>query len=291
MFRFAQWAHAVAVILAMATVMRPCSAQAPDSFRWIDFHSPKDQDVVIWVSRALDGQSWTAIREIGVQYDAALVITTLRATPQSAANQDTYSIWSVSLTNRAVSSILKGVNLRLMDWMLFVSGEPRELGALYDDCNGCAATTYFTALHYDLREHTWAARWMRGAGAIPLWSENPPPDVTKTQVTAAIADPNGRETIGTWNHLDYGKQKQPEDFVYRYDVDPMSSIERTQLLVGKEAAAMKERLCHLEAAVPGLSRGQESALCQQGQKARWERKPATTPPANNQGQSRPPGAQ
>jgi len=113
--------------------------------------------------------------------------------------------------------------------------------------------------------------------------------VTKTQITAAIADPNGRETLGTWNHLDYGKQKPAEDFIYRYDVDPMSAIERTQLLFGRDAAGMRDRLCHPEEAVSGLSRGQDSALCQQAQKAHWERKPVTTPPANNQGQSRPPG--
>lgn len=289
MFLVPRWARAVAVSLAMAVASSVCLAQAPDSFRWIDFHSPKDEDVVIWVTRALDGQSWTAIREIGVQYDAALVITTLRATPQSAANQDTFSIWSVSLANRLVTPILKGVNLRLMDWMLFVSGEPRELGALYDDCRNCSATTFFTAFHYDLRQRTWAARWMRGGQAVPWWTESPPPGVTKTQITAAIADPNGVETLGTWNHLDYGKQKPAEDFVYRYDVDALSGIERTQLLFGRDAAEMKDRLCHPEAAVPGLSRGQESALCQQTQKAHWERKPVTTPPANNEGQSRPPG--
>ena len=62
--------------------------QAPDSFRWIDFHNQKDQDTVVWVTRSLAVQDWTAIREIAVEYDAALVVTTNRANPQAAANAD-----------------------------------------------------------------------------------------------------------------------------------------------------------------------------------------------------------
>jgi len=51
---------------------------------------------------------------------------------------------------------------------------------------------------------------------------------------------------------------------------------------------MKLRLCRAPATVPGVARGQDSALCQQLVKPRAERKPVTTPPANNRGQSVPP---
>jgi hypothetical protein len=285
-----RWAVAGLIALAMAAATPLCTAQAPDAFRWIDFHSVKDQDVIVWVTRALDNQKWTAIREIGVQYDAALVITTVRASAQSAANEDSFSIWSVSLSNRALTPILRGANLHLLDWMLFAIGRPRELAALYDDCKACEATTFFTAFYYDLGRQTWAARWISGGQGVPLWSDNPPPGVTRTQVYAGIADPDGLETIGTWNHLDYGKQKPPEDLVYRYDLDPLSNLERTQLLRGKEAEAMKQKLCRAQDAVADLARGQDSSLCQQGQKPRAERRPVTTPPANNHGESLPPGA-
>jgi len=279
------------VVAAMACGMIaaavPGYAQAPESFRWIDFHSPKDQDVLVWVTRGLDGQRWTAIREIGVQYDAALVITSNRANMQSAANDDVYSVWSVSLTNRSVTSILTGANLRLVDWMLFAMGGQRELGAVYDDCSNCAATTFFTAFYYDLRSHTWSARWLRGGQGAPIWTASTPGEVARTQVYAVMADPNGRETLGTWNHLDYGKVKPAEDFVYRYDLDPILGFERMQLLVGREAESMKERMCRAQDAVDGLIRGQDSFLCQPWRKQVWERKPVTTPPANNQGQSKP----
>lgn len=276
--------------LAMAVVTSSSSAQAPDTFRWIDFHSPSDQDVVVWVTRALDGQKWSAIREIGVEYDAALVVTTLRATPQASANRDTFSIWSISLSDRALTHIVDGANLRLMDWLLLNVGQGRELAALYDDCNDCQATTYFTAFHYDLRQHKWAGRWMQAGKAVPVWTTVASIGLTQAQVFAVMADGTGRETLGTWSQIDYGKQKPAEDSVYRYDLDPQSDTERTQLLFGRDAASMKDRLCHSQDAVPGLSRGQDSELCETGQKPHPERKPVTTPPANNQGQSKPPGA-
>jgi hypothetical protein len=285
------WAVAGLMGLAVALVPSSSVAQAPDAFRWINFHSPQDEDVVVWVTRALDGEKWTAIREIGVEYDAALVVTTNRASAQAATLGDTFTIWSVSLSNRALTRIVDGANLRLMDWLLLNVGQGRELAALFDDCTDCQATTYFTALHYDLRQHAWAGRWMQAGKGLPVWTSNAPPGVTETQVFAVMADGNGRETLGTWNHLDYGREKPAEDAVYRYDVDPQGDVERTQLLFGRDAATMKDRLCRAQDAVPGLTRGQDSSLCQAGQKPHVERKPVTTPPANNRGQSRPPGSQ
>ena len=68
----------------MAVFGTAVSLQAQEStLRWVDFHSQKDQSVITWVTRALDAEKWTAIREIGVKYDAALVVTTWRPTPQS----------------------------------------------------------------------------------------------------------------------------------------------------------------------------------------------------------------
>lgn len=285
-----RWAIAWLISLAVASSPSLSTAQAPDTFRWVDFHSPTDRDVVVWVTRALEGQKWTAIREIGVQYDAALVVTTFRTSPQASPDRDTFSIWSVSLSNRALTHLVDGTNLRLMDWLLLNVGASRELGALYDDCSDCAATTYLTAFHYDLHQHTWAGRWMQGGKAVPVWSTNLPTGATQSQVYAVMANSAGLETLGTWTHIDRGKEKPAEDYLYRYDIDPQSDIERTQLLSSRDAASMKDRLCHAQEVVPGLVRGQDSPLCQTGQKPRYERKPVTTPPANNQGQSRPPGS-
>ncbi|HZB89788.1 MAG TPA: hypothetical protein VE291_14105 [Terracidiphilus sp.] len=246
----------------MCSVASPAQ-QAPDTFHWIDFHAPADQDTVVWVTRALATEKWTAIREIGVEYDAALVVTTLRAAPQALPSSDTFSLWSVSLTSHAVTPLLSGVNLRFLDWMLFAVGAPRELGALYDDCRQCDASTYFTAFYYDIRVHAWNARWLRGAQAVPLSSANPPPGVAITQVYALLADPNGHELLANWSHFDYGDQKPAEDYLYQYDVDPWSHVDRTQLLSNKDAEAMKRRLCLATDVVGSLERGQNSPLCQE----------------------------
>jgi len=278
------------LIAATLFAATPICAQAPDPFRWVDFHSAKDQDIVVWVTRSLEPEKWTAIREIGVEYDAALVVTTLRESPRSPVDMDEFTVWTVSLTNHSLAPLIKGVNLRLLDWMLFAEGKPRELGALYDDCNECEPATFFTAFHYDFPQHMWTARWMRGGQGAPIWGADVVEGADWTQVYAVLNEPNGRELVGTWSHFDYGKQKPPEDFIYRYDLDPFSGLERMQLLSGKEAEAMKQRLCGAQNPVPGLMRGQDSLLCQQTLKARVERKPVTTPPANNRGQSAPPGA-
>jgi len=278
-------------LAAMPVGVASCTAQAPDSFRWVDYHSPNDQDVVNWVTRALQEQKWTAIREIGVQYDQALVITTNRSSAQGTPNRDSFSIWSVSLANRALTHIVDGTNLRIVDWLLLDVTSPRELAVLYDDCSDCDSTTYFTTLHYDLRQHAWAARWLQGGGkTVAVWSTKVPMGVTQTQVFAVMADSNGHEVLGTWSHLDYGKEKSAEDSVYRFDVDPQTGIERNQLLFGHDAASMKEHLCHGGDFVPGLSHGQTSALCVEPTPPKPTRRPTTTPPKNNQGQSRPPGS-
>lgn len=274
---------------ALAASLSAFAQQPPDTFRWINFHSAKDQDIVVWVTRSLAVDDWTAIREIGVEYDAALVITTDRATPQSAPGSDTFTIWSASLTNHSATPLLKGVHLRIFDWERFSRSTPEELPMLYDNCLNCAATTYFTAFHYDLARHDWEARWIRDGQGIPVWNTKPVSGIAWSQAYAVLPEGDGHVELYTWNHFDYGRQKPPEDFVYRYDLDPFSELGRTVLLSGKDAAVMEQRLCTEQDAVPGLARGQDSPACDQLAKPRWQRHPVTTPPANNRGQSAPRG--
>jgi hypothetical protein len=261
--------------------------QGPDTFRWVDFHAQKDQDTVVWVTRSLAVEDWTAIREIGVEYDAALVVTTRRATPQSAANNDMFTVWNASLTDHTIFPILKGVNPRWLDWMRFADGAPEELALLYNNCRDCAANTYFTALHYDVTRHSWAARWTHNGDGIPLWTDSTPTGFVWTQTYAGVAEPNGRELIYTWSHFDYGKAKESSDSIYRYDVDDRSGLERSLPILGKDADAVKLRICKGQDAIPGLARGQDSALCQQIAGTRPDRRPVITPPANNRGRSVP----
>ena len=279
------------LIAALAPFHTSAQDQPPpqeETFHWVDFHSDKDQPVITWVTRSLDREKWSAIREIGVLYDAALVVTTLRHAPDATPASDTFQLWSVSLTRHMATPLLKGANLRWLDLMQLAPGAPREITLLYDDCRACAATTYFTAVHYDMREHLMVPRWLRGAQGVPIWTSTVPEGVNLTQVYAALPELNNVEMLGTWAHYDYGNKKDPEDYVFRYDIDPLSGLDRTELLSGKDASAMKQRLCSVQTGLGVIARGQDSTLCQQTVHPAPERKPVTTPPANNKGRSVPP---
>ena len=282
----------IAAALLAAVRVDAQEIEAQGSFRWVDFHpdssgASKDQDIIVWVTRSLAGAKWTAIREIGVQYDAALVVTVERAAPDASPATDTFHIWSVSLKSHLLTSVLAGVNLRWLEPIQFAPGASRELTVMYDDCRECAATTYFTTFYYDVTQHTFAGRWMRGTQAIPVWTAAAPQGVTLTQVYAVLPEQDRGEFLGTWSHFDFGTQKPAQDYVFRYDRDPLRGLERTLSLSGKEAEAMKDRLCGAQSS--GLARGQDSEMCQMRLHPKAERRVVTTPPANNQGRSFPPG--
>jgi hypothetical protein len=274
-----------AIILVLALPLS--TQQTSGNFRWIDFHDPKDQNIVAWIARSLQVEKWTAIREIGVVYDAALVVTTDRGGPQSVPSDDSFTVWNASLTSHIVSPLLKGVNLRWFDREHFADDVPEELTVLYDNCHDCAASTFFTSFHYDLAHHQWVARWIRGGQGVLVWNAVPPtaPGVTWTQVFALMSGAENHAYLATWNHFDYGKVRQPADTIFRYDVDPMTGIERTVELTRENAETMKLRLCRGQDAIQGMARGQDSPLCQQLLNTQPQRKPVTTPPANNRGQS------
>lgn len=280
------------LFLALASpvfAQQPTEQPSTENFRWLDFHSAQDQSMISWVRRSLQVEKWTAIREIGVKYDAALVETTDRATPQATPSSDTFTIWDVSLTSHVIAPLLTGVNLRWLDRQRFVEGGTEELTVLYDNCGECAASTFFTAFHYDMAHHMWTARWMRGGQGVLVWNAVPPSSngITWTQVYAVMGAPDGRGILATWNHFDYGKQRQPSDTVFRYDVDPMTGMERTSELTKEDARLMELRLCRGQDTAQGLARGQDSALCTELLGKQPQRRPVTTPPANNRGQSAP----
>jgi hypothetical protein len=284
---------AVILVAAALDFVLPVGAQQTSgTFRWMDFHDPRDQNIVAWVTRSLAVEKWTAIREIGLVYDAALVVTADRPGPQSAPGDDSFTIWNVSLTSHVVAPLITGVNLRWFDWQHFQTDAPEELTILYDNCHDCAASTYFTALHYDVSYHMWTARWVRGGQGVLVWNATGPgagSGIDWTQIYAVMAEPDGRAFLCTWNHFEYGKLKPPSDTLFRFDVDPFSGLERTTELTRDNADAMKLRLCRGQNTVQGLERGQDSAVCQQMLSAQPQRRPVTTPPANNRGKSAPPG--
>lgn len=255
---------ALCAICVSAVSQQPESPQQqPDAFHWVNFHSPKDQSIVVWVTRSLAVVDWTAIREIGVMYDSALVVTTKRATPESLPDTDSFDVWNVSLTDHMVTPLLKGVNLRWLAMLRMFASMPMEPAVLYDNCRQCAANTYFTTFHYNVATRRWEARWVNGGEGVAVWNTEHPAGMDWTQVYAVVTAGNGIAQLVTWNHFDYGPGKPPGDSIFRYDVDPFSGLDRTAVVSGKQLEATKVALCSAQDAVTGLARGQDSDLCSQ----------------------------
>ena len=163
---------ALLLILALTVGTRISSAQVPvlDGFSWLDLKS--DTDKVAAVTKALEQQKYTALREIAVVDDAALVITTTRDNPQAQPEFDHYTVYSVSLKDGSVQQLLAASKLRLLDWECFTRDGQSELLATYDDCTNCMATTFSTSFYIDPKTKLWNARWKREKSGAPLAAQN-----------------------------------------------------------------------------------------------------------------------
>ncbi len=299
--RFLQFHRILFLLCLIPGLPRPAHSQTPlDAFHWVNFHDAKDAPLVDWVTTSLKTQSWTQIREIGVQWDAALVITSERKSVQAAPPDDIYTVWNVSLSKHEAQPLFHGARPRILNWTTFGGANMPELGIIYNDCADCqTASTFFTTAYYNIKDHVWRARWMRGDQGALLWTAGKVEGVEHTQVYGLMTEPGGRALLGTWSHLDYGNAKPAQDFLFQYSVDAGTGLEQTQALGEKHSEEMKVKLCHAD---PGqadpdlapLARGQDSDLCRQSAMAkpasRPGRRPTTTPPANNHGRSTPPGA-
>lgn len=291
------------VVLALCGIAAAAQS-APQTFHWIDFRSAKDAPTLRWVTDSLAAQQYSAIREIGVQWDSALVVTTLRATPQSSPASDRFTLWSVSLSHRQVVPILTGLRLHYLNWLTLGSQILPELGLTWQSCLQCDDSVFFTVVYYSPSDHAWRARWIRSSvqssGPIQssvgaaLRTAAPTSGVTVREVYGLLTDIRGNSTLATWLHLDFGSAKPAQDYVYEYSVDPSTGLDLTQALGDEHAAPMRQQLCQLTPAQSPLLGGQDSTLCHPSDASsthshiphsRHLRVPVTTPPANNQGRS------
>jgi hypothetical protein len=275
----------IALAFALLCGAPSLCAQTPEAFRWVNFQSETDADIVSWVTHSIAKEKWTSIREIGVQYDAALVVTQQRSTTQSMPDDDIFTIWSASLTSHDRKPILTGTKLRFAGWLRFVNGHASEIAALYDDCTRCQATTYFTTFHYDPASHDFVTRWMKAGQAAPVWSSNTLAEGDWVQIYGVYPRPDGTVQLGTWSHFEDSAHKPQQDYVYLYSIEVSDVTEEAVPLTGKMADQMKQRLCHADGLVPGLARGQDAPICFRYHS--YEPHPITSPPANNHGKALP----
>jgi hypothetical protein len=254
----------VPVILTSLLFAHAVHAQAPEGFRWLNFkeHPP----IVSNIEEALKSQDYTAIREVGVLGDFALVMTSRRDPEQTAPVGDQWSIYNVSTKDWSFAPLIFGYNLEIKDWISFQPGSAEDLGVAYLDCWECEPASLFTALHYD-KQNGWRARWAnkensKQPGIVLGVTDvgDPYTNEDVDQVFAVMAPRNGAATVGTWYHSrDLGSGKIT-DTVQSFFVDSAGQ-DHSEDLRGAAAAALKLRMCKATDSLSGMLGGQDSGAC------------------------------
>ena len=234
----------------------PAHAQVVDGFAWTDMKS--DTQTAAKVAISLANKPYTAIREIGIVGQQALVVTTFRKDPTANPGSDTFTAYGISLKDGSIEELLDGTNLKYIDWQKFYDDDTPELIATYDDCAECKATTFFTAFYIDRKTKRWGARWRRDVAGAPLYSADP----AKSYVYALFMNVDQRVVLDTW--VSYPEQKKSSrggEYLFEYRIDPMSDQGSSRPVTGRDALPLKQRLCRGEDVVFGIAGGQGGEAC------------------------------
>lgn len=248
--------QSIFAILFCLFLARVSSAQVIDGFAWVD--QKTDADTVAKIITFLRNKPYTAIREIGIAGQQALVIATLRKDPTANPMNDTFTAYGVSLGDGSVEELLDGTNLRYIDWQKFYDYDTPELLATYDDCAQCKATTFLTAFYIDRKTRRWGARWRREIAGAPLYSADP----AKNYVYALLMNVDQRVVLDTWaSYPEQKKSSRGGEYLFEYRIDPMSDQGTSRPLTGRDVLPVKQRLCKGEDVVFGIAGGQDSLAC------------------------------
>ena len=243
------------LVLVLAT-SNNSHAQVIEGFSWVDMKS--DSKTVERVNYLLASKPYTAIREIGIVGQQALVIATLRKDPVANPLNDTFIAYGVSLHDGSVEELLDGTNLKYIDWQKFYDYDTPELVSTYDDCAQCKATTFLTAFYIDRKTRHWGARWRRGVAGAPLYSG----DASSDHAYALFMNVDQRVVLDTWtSYPEQKKSSRGGEYLFEYRIDAMSDQGTARPLTGRETLPVKQRLCKGENVVFGVAGGQESGAC------------------------------
>jgi hypothetical protein len=240
-------------------------AQAPERFHWINFK--QETAIVSRVSLALHTEDYSAIREIGLVADSALVFTTAREPGWATPEGDAWSVYSVSMGDLKLRKLVSGYGLRVVDWVRFVPAANGDLAITYLDCYECEPATLFTAFHYDQKEG-WRVRWPAKdregvAGVLLMFSDAGAPytDEIVDQVWAVMAPSSGPASVGTWYRSLDPATRKVTSIATKFVVDRSTGKEESVTMEGPAAEAWERRLCRPPDGVPGLTGGQDSESC------------------------------
>jgi hypothetical protein len=253
------------IVLGLLALSVGANCQLPKDFHWVDLRH--EADVVSRFSQALGGEEFSAIREIGLLGDSALVFTTLREPGAATPHADRWKVYSVPMDGGAVRMLLTGYELRIMAWMPFLPRERADLAITYMDCFGCEPTVIFTALHYESGQG-WRARWPNQDSpdipGIQLASSDwgiPYDEDLVDQVWASMGPLAGPASIGTWYHSVHVKTGKVSSVTMKFRVDPATGKEESLTLHGADAVAWQKKLCKPTDAHSEILGGQESQSC------------------------------
>lgn len=254
-------------ILAATCLSLPLAAsgQLPETFHWVDFK--QDTEEVVRITRALTPIEYTAIREIGITGDSALVFTTSRDSEQDTPAGDGWDIYSLSMKNGQSRKIMGGYKVEVKGWFRFSAGGMADLAITYLNCWECEPTSMFTALHYD-PDGGWRARWLDkkytnypGMSFLDEEASEPYTDYRVDQVFAVFAPENGLASAGTWYRSTNLTTGRVTAEAYKYFVDPITLKDKALKLNGLEAQSWARRICSWSGPFPGFGDGQDSASC------------------------------
>jgi hypothetical protein len=162
------WLRCLLISLFMLNVASP--AQTPAGFHWVDFR--REPNTIARVNGLLQAEIYSAIREIGVVADSALVFTTTREADQNTPEGDMWTVYSISTKSAKVRKLLTGYDLHIVAWLRFLTDHDGELGITYLDCYECEPAKLFTAFHYE-PNHGWRTRWTaNGPGPPPGYTSH-----------------------------------------------------------------------------------------------------------------------
>lgn len=240
-------------------------AQPPASFRWVNFK--REPDTVSRIAAVLKTEEYSAIREIGLIADSALVFTTARETDTDTPDGDRWTVYSVSAGTQTVRKLFSGFEVRIAAWLKFVPGRDGDLGITYMDCSGCEPAMLFTALHFEPGEG-WRPRWApknpdRPPGILLMSSDagTPYTDEDVDQIWAVLAPPSGPASVGTWYHARNLRTGKVTNVVTKWQVDRSAQKEESITLSGSAAATWQRTICKPVDGVSTLMGGQNAKNC------------------------------
>ena len=255
----------VKCLLVSLAISATAHGQMPAGFRWVDFK--RESATVQKVEQALKSEDYTAIREILLKDEFALVMAVRRESWQATPAEDQWLVYSVSTKSGDVRKLLSAYDLQTKSWFQFYSRDTQDLGITYLHCDECEPASLFTVLHYDHRDG-WRARWANKEdtnhpGIVFRVTDVGEPYTNEDvdQVFAVFAPKDGIASVGTWYHSrDLATGKLSDDVV-RYSVDPSTGEDRSTVLTGSKAKEWELQLCKVANSWSGPAMGQSSRAC------------------------------